>query len=296
VDLLLQACEAIGEAHALGIVHRDLKPANLFLTHRVDGTPSVKVLDFGISKMPAGTRRSPGSALCPTLASTVMGSPQYMSPEQMVSAAAADQRSDIWSLGAILYELLTGRLAFDGSSIAQVCARVLEAAPVPLTHFRLDVPNEIGIVISRCLARDLSQRYDNVAELARALAPFGTTSARASADSIARIVEGGIEGRAPSPAATFRPTAAEILAPPPRRRRRVSGYVGASLLLLSILGSIGGGLARHARSLRVAQPTAAAAAFAGAVPAPMPSLPLASPPAPAGTRGAPDAGAYRSPR
>jgi serine/threonine protein kinase len=102
VDLLLQACQAIGEAHALGIVHRDLKPANLFLTHRADGSPCVKVLDFGISKMPRSASSATDPGFCPTLPSMVMGSPQYMSPEQMMSAAAADPRSDIWSLGTIL--------------------------------------------------------------------------------------------------------------------------------------------------------------------------------------------------
>jgi serine/threonine-protein kinase len=95
VDLLLQACEAIGEAHALGIIHRDLKPANLFLTHRADGSACVKVLDFGISKMPRN-RFATSPENRPTLPSLVMGSPQYMSPEQMGSAATADQRSDIW--------------------------------------------------------------------------------------------------------------------------------------------------------------------------------------------------------
>jgi serine/threonine protein kinase len=123
VDALLQACEAIGEAHALGIVHRDLKPANLFLTHRPDGSPCVKVLDFGISKMPRAVSGTPPTESHPTLPAVVMGSPQYMSPEQMASAAAADSRADIWSLGAILYELVTGRVAFDGSTTVAAMKR-----------------------------------------------------------------------------------------------------------------------------------------------------------------------------
>src|SRR4051812_480796 len=101
VDAVLQACEALAEAHALGIVHRDLKPANLFLTRRPDGTPSIKVLDFGISKLTA-----PGADHSMTKTSAVMGSPLYMSPEQMTASRGVDARTDIWALGVVLYELL----------------------------------------------------------------------------------------------------------------------------------------------------------------------------------------------
>ena len=249
IDMLLQACEAIGEAHALGIIHRDLKPANLFLTHRADGSPCVKVLDFGISKMPRSVSgaRLTGTGSHPTLPSLVMGSPQYMSPEQMASAAMADQRSDIWSLGTLLYELVTGRIAFDGSSTTEVCARVLQGAPVPLIELRADAPNDLGVVISRCLEKDRLKRYANVAELARALAPFGTASARASADSIARVVEGVPPlAREPSwsgsrvSSISMRPTAAEMLATVPVRRRRMSGYLAGSLLALVAIGVAAG--------------------------------------------------------
>src|SRR5580693_7216018 len=107
VDFLLQACEAIAEAHAMGIVHRDLKPANLFCIRRPDGTLSIKVLDFGISK-------AAGASMGMTSTQAVMGSPLYMSPEQMGSSKGVDARSDIWALGVILFELVTGRVPFDG--------------------------------------------------------------------------------------------------------------------------------------------------------------------------------------
>jgi serine/threonine-protein kinase len=237
VDLLLQACEAIGEGHALGIVHRDLKPANLFLTHRADGTACVKVLDFGISKAPRRASEPLRTGALATLPSMVMGSPRYMSPEKMTSSAMADERSDVWSLGATLYELVTGRIAFDGPSNIEVCARALEGTPMSVTRLRPDASYELEVTILRCLQKEPSCRYANVAELARALAPFGSVGARASAESIARVVEGGIEGRSPC-GETMRPTAAEILAVPTRRRRS-SGYLLGSAIVLVALAGLG---------------------------------------------------------
>ncbi|MBM4363359.1 MAG: serine/threonine protein kinase, partial [Deltaproteobacteria bacterium] len=123
VEYVLQACEALAEAHALGIVHRDLKPANLFLTKRADGSAQVKVLDFGISK--AGVSSDSGADQSLTKTSAMMGSPLYMSPEQMRSARSVDARSDLWSLGAILFELMAGRPPFSGESLPELLARVL---------------------------------------------------------------------------------------------------------------------------------------------------------------------------
>ena len=126
IEFLLQACEAIAEAHALGIVHRDLKPANLFVTRRVDGSPCIKVLDFGISKVTV-----PGAApeFGMTKTSTVMGSPLYMSPEQMSSSRDVDLRTDIWALGVILYESLTGRVPFEAETMPQLCGMILQDPP-----------------------------------------------------------------------------------------------------------------------------------------------------------------------
>ncbi|MEI9949592.1 MAG: serine/threonine-protein kinase [Pseudomonadota bacterium] len=127
IEFLLQAGEAIAEAHALGIVHRDLKPANLFVTRRVDGSACIKVLDFGISKLTVPGAPDMGM----TRTSAVMGSPLYMSPEQMSSSRNVDMRSDIWALGVILYEILTGRVPFEAETMPQLCGMILQDPTAP---------------------------------------------------------------------------------------------------------------------------------------------------------------------
>ena len=167
VDYLLQACEALAEAHSVGIVHRDLKPGNLFVTTRVDGKSLIKVLDFGISKL-ADSRED----LALTQTSEVVGSPKYMSPEQLRASRLADARSDIWSLGVILYELLTGDTPFMAETLAHLCALVISEQPRPLRSLRADVPVAIENIILRCLEKDPNRRFQSVSELAMALDPF----------------------------------------------------------------------------------------------------------------------------
>lgn len=174
VDYILQACDAIGEAHALGIVHRDLKPANLFLAHRPNRSMVIKVLDFGISK--ANTMGSdPSSAL--TGASTVMGSPLYMSPEQLRSTRDADARSDIWALGATLYELLAGVTPFRGETVAMLSVNILTVAPRSIRARRNDVPPELEAIVLRCLEKDPARRFQTIAELVQVLQPFASVHA-----------------------------------------------------------------------------------------------------------------------
>ena len=175
VDYVLQAGEAIAEAHSLGIVHRDLKPSNLFLTRRRDRTPHIKVLDFGISKAV-----TPGVTSNMTQTSAMIGSPLYMSPEQMTSARDVDGRADIWALGVVMYELLTGSLPFSGETLPQICARVLQEDAPRLCAQRGDVPPELDAVVRRCLAKQPGDRFQDVAELAVALrglaGPYGRSS------------------------------------------------------------------------------------------------------------------------
>jgi len=182
VDHVLQACEALAEAHVLGIVHRDLKPANLFLARRADGTPSIKVLDFGISKLlGTGNVRLTGKH-------DVMGSPRYMSPEQMRASTTLDTRTDVWSLGVILYELITGVPPFDGEAVTEVCASILSDPPSPVLSKATGIPPGLEGIILRCLEKKPAKRFQDVGELAAALAVFGSEGSDASAACVARVL------------------------------------------------------------------------------------------------------------
>ena len=199
IDLILQAGEAIAEAHALGIVHRDLKPGNLFLTTRADGSPLVKVLDFGLSK-------TPDEAL--TAVGVVMGSPQYMPPEQIRSLTNVDQRADIWALGAILYRLLTGRYPFPGSTVAAICVGVLTEAPRPMRAVRREIPEVLDAAVLACLEKDLDRRIQSVSELAKRLAPFAPPSSVPSLERIGRLLPGEAP---PPPEAAVDPMATTVM-------------------------------------------------------------------------------------
>jgi eukaryotic-like serine/threonine-protein kinase len=185
VGTVLQACEAIAEAHVLGIVHRDLKPSNLFRTTRRDGSLLIKVLDFGISKTVA--LNTPGSGESLTASGLLMGSPGYMSPEQLRSAKAVDARSDIWSLGVILYELLIGEPPFTGETMGETFARILSESAPPIRRRRPEVPEGLAAVVARCLERDVERRVQTVGHLAVLLAPFAPRHAALSVERIARI-------------------------------------------------------------------------------------------------------------
>ena len=182
VDFLLQAGEAVAEAHAMGIVHRDLKPSNLFCANRPNGALCIKVLDFGISKVSA--TGSSGPSMSMTSTATLMGTPLYMSPEQMGSSRGVDARTDIWSLGIILFELLTGKVPFSGESLPEVCLKVTSHSPPPLRRFRTDVPADVEAALMRCLEKDRLNRWATVAELCSAIAPYGLERAVPSAGAV----------------------------------------------------------------------------------------------------------------
>jgi serine/threonine-protein kinase len=192
IDWVLQATEAISEAHAYGIIHRDLKPANLFLTSRADGSACIKVIDFGLSKLT--DPRVCGTSAKLTRPTDVMGSPHYMAPEQLRAAGAAGPRADLWALGVVLHELLTGQPPFRGETMPELCATVLTQPPLPLRSLRPETPPEVEHAVLRCLEKEPEARFASAAELARALVAFGTESARVSCRRIERIVETG--GRA----------------------------------------------------------------------------------------------------
>jgi eukaryotic-like serine/threonine-protein kinase len=273
IDYVLQAAEALAEAHTMGIVHRDLKPANLFLTTHADGSALVKVLDFGISKATL-----PGESGI-TATDAVLGSPGYMSPEQIRSAKHVDQRADIWGLGVSLYELLTGQPPFDGASVAAVSVQIVLETP-KLTHeLRPDIPEGLSRVVERCLEKDPAKRYPNMAELAAALLPFGPSGSAAALERIRRIGRGSV------------PFAATLAASDPdlqsqlaagtngtwesskgaaQRKRAFAFGAGAILVVVGVLLASVFALGRHSADRRAAEPSALPRAAA-----PVPQTPMA---------------------
>ncbi|MEP7126650.1 MAG: serine/threonine-protein kinase [Byssovorax sp.] len=181
---VLQTAEALAEAHGRGIIHRDLKPSNLFISARANGSPCVKVLDFGISKI-IGAPSADGDL---TKEHTVLGSPHYMSPEQMRSSRDVDGRADIWSLGVILYMALAAQRPFRGQHVGEIIARVMAGPPKAPSRHRRDLPPELDAVIMRCLERDPGARFADVSELAKALLPFAPEGSARLVEGIARIV------------------------------------------------------------------------------------------------------------
>jgi serine/threonine-protein kinase len=287
VDWLLQACEAIAEAHAAGIVHRDLKPANLFLIARSDESDCIKVLDFGISKVNGVGEDHLGM----TKTQAVMGSPRYMSPEQLRSSRGVDARSDIWALGTVLHEMLTGTPPFNADTMPELCARILTEAPPPLLPQRTDLPRELEVALLGAFQKDPAMRYQNVWQLAAALAPFGTPAAQLSANRVARVLKlvpggfgtsdpyvrsSGIPISMPPPALGVRGTAGPWAGSqpemrPPARKNWIAAVAAAVVVLCIVVGV--GAIALSRRS--------SPSASTGNVPQPpvLSSAPIVLPPA-----------------
>ena len=237
VEFVVQACEGIVEAHALGIVHRDLKPQNLFVTRRINGSPRIKVLDFGISKSIGGADMSL------TDSAVILGSPLYMAPEQMKASRNVDVRSDIWSLGIILYELLTGSVPFDGESITELCLKVVTAAPRAPREVRGEIPDAVAAIVLRCLEKDPAHRFGSVAALAEALEPFSAGAERGLTDrtwrSLAETAD-ALDKKSffpltPPPAASTHSTWDKLAEPPTRRR----GFYRGLAIGLAVAGALG---------------------------------------------------------
>jgi serine/threonine-protein kinase len=173
---IAQTCEGLAAAHAERIVHRDLKPDNLLVSEQPDGTEIVKLLDFGIAR----ALDAPSSL---THAGGAVGSHGYMSPEQLRDSSSADERSDIWSLGAVMYELLAGRPPFWAADAVALSAQVFACRPRSLAKLCPDLPEAVGAVVHRCLALDPARRFVDVGELAQALEALHPWLARFDASS-----------------------------------------------------------------------------------------------------------------
>jgi serine/threonine-protein kinase len=184
VDYMMQALEALAEAHTGGIVHRDLKPANLFAAEDVAEGTCIKVLDFGLAKYTSHHDTSSGAI---TESGSILGTPSYMAPEQFLDAQQADARSDVWALGATLFELLSGVPPFRGASLPQLYAAVMHG-PIPdVRALRPTLPEGLAAVVNACLTRDPAGRYATALDLATALAPFGSAAAVRYLERVRRI-------------------------------------------------------------------------------------------------------------
>ena len=294
VDYVLQACEAVAEAHALGIVHRDLKPANLFLTTGLDGKPCVKVLDFGISKHSGEVKLTQEEA--------VLGSPLYMSPEQIRSSGNVDARSDVWALGVVLYELVAGWTPFHAERIMELVTKVNFEPPTPLAKYRPDAPSTLEAVLGQCLEKDRDRRMPSVAAFAAALVPYGSAPhAAIYAERVAAVL--GEQFEPARPTAVFMPeppapaeqssstavgatanalTRSSVTAP--ARPSRAWVFVAAALALGVV--AVGGFWAGRGRtpepSLGAAVPASVSAPASASAPA-MPQASAQQPPVPAGS-------------
>jgi len=222
---MLQVCDGLAEAHAKGIIHRDLKPENLFCATEPDGQVVIKIVDFGVSKQLSGRRMraqtNPGESV---------GSPQYMSPEQITSPSDVDARTDIWSLGVVMFELLTGVLPFRGAGTARICAAVLTDAVPPLSNYRNDVPPALEFIVRRCLEKDRERRFADVAQLSAALSALDPAETRALRAASARPFN---EAEAPVD---------EEFEAAPRPRRRWLGILCAFAVLGGCVALLGQGV------------------------------------------------------
>jgi serine/threonine-protein kinase len=235
VNYMLQACAGLAVAHSLGIVHRDLKPENLFLAVEPDGGECLKVLDFGIARSHFRPRPL-------TRGQVGVGSPGYMSPEQVEGSQEIDARSDIWTLGVVMYELLSHCRAFSGETPQSLCLQILSAPIEPLGNLRPDLPPALIYVVERCMKRDREQRFQNVAELAEALAPLQEASPPSDAQRVRRMLEADVVPAAEVQLAPARQlstsdvTIVQAPKPAPRRRlRRVLSAVLVAAILIPVV-------------------------------------------------------------
>jgi eukaryotic-like serine/threonine-protein kinase len=260
VDYVLQACDALVEAHHLRIVHRDIKPANLFLASRPPRPPIVKIIDFGISKVVPRTFDGAEPE-------AYAGTPAYMSPEQIIHGQPVDARADIWALGVVLFELLTGQLPFPLGAPQQMLEKICTTPPIRLRALRPDLPEQLEGIILKCLTRDVSRRYATIAELAAALEPFRGMRAALKSTGDVEVAHAYTDPRRQAPTM--------VVAPSTSKRAVVVASIA-----LAALAVVGGGLIVASRSARRSQVSPTESSPAVAPPSVPSATPLAETPAP----------------
>lgn len=270
VDYVLQACEALAEAHVQGIVHRDLKPDNLFLARVSGGKDVLKILDFGISKL-SDKYTSSSRVNVVTQAGDRLGTPLYMSPEQLEGSPNVDARTDLWAIGVVLYELCTGAIPFTGDSLPALCTAILTKTPVPATTLVPGLPSELDLIVGRCLAKNRDDRYQNVAELAEELAPFASTAGQTRARHTAQIVlDSGDTVRpprfGPSVPAPAQPSDAPPVAGAPAQRSKL--LIAAAIAVAACVAVAALGRSRASSPVSATVTSSTTVTSSSAVPAP----------------------------
>ena len=215
--LMIQVAEGAQIAHDAQIIHRDLKPENVFVVRTEDGSERVKILDFGVSKF---LDISEERATKLTREGSAIGTPYYMSPEQ-AAGREVDARSDVWAMGVMTYEMLTGRLPFEGETVGEVMLRIGSGQYVPLEHRRPDVEPALGVVIDRALAPDRNKRLPSADAFRRELLPFAGGESAARAKTISDGARTGpILSPLPPPPAVPEPSIERMGPTPPLRTPR----------------------------------------------------------------------------
>jgi eukaryotic-like serine/threonine-protein kinase len=251
VSFVLDACEALALAHRHGIVHRDIKPSNLFATVGVDGTPMVKVLDFGVAKM----RRGGDGSVDRTDPASIVGSPRYMPPEQL-QRADVDARADVWALAVSLFELLTGRAPFEGTTLIEICAAIALSPPTKLGTLRPDAPPALAAALERALTKDREKRTPSIEAFAEAITPRASAAGAARLARIRRITTTGSV-----------PVAIEASAVP--RRRTGIRLAAIAAVGVALAAAFAAWIAARAAPSDRSEPLAASAAARADEPAPL---------------------------
>ena len=279
--IMIQACRGLVAAHERNIVHRDLKPENLFVCKRNDGSDLVKVLDFGIAKLHVG-----GSGTGLTHTGATMGTPFYMSLEQARGAKEVDHRTDIYSLGVILYEILTGAKPHPGESYNEILYHVISNEPAPLEAVRLGLPAGLSAVVNKAMAREAGDRYASAALLMETLIPFAgravtplRTSLGATMQTPGSIPSARVATEAlPSPPEPKEVEVSEDEVPRSHSRRYL--FVGGAGILALLIGVLLWAAFIRKPEPKVAPPVpvvTSAPAPPVVVPAPSPALPAIAP-------------------